>query len=188
MVKNISEKVLHQGRWLSLIEIEYETHRSERLKWECVRRTKPSVSVVIVARLNPSGRFILIKQYRPAAGGYILGFPAGLSTGKLDDALRELKEETGYSGKVVDMSPMVNSHAGLVNDLGQVVYAEVDETSPENQSPQQELEPGEDITVHLLKGSEVRAFIEQQARAGVHISPGLWYLFGLGPMIFQGGL
>ncbi|MDO8302855.1 MAG: NUDIX hydrolase, partial [Sedimentisphaerales bacterium] len=182
MSKNISEKVLYQGQWLSLVEIEYETHKSERLQWECVRRTRSSVTAVIVARLKPSDRFVLIKQYRPATDGYVLGFPVGLSTGHRDDALRELKEETGYSGTIKDISPILNSHAGLINDPGMVVYAEVDETLPENQSPQQELEPGEDITVHLIKAEDLRHFIQKESGAGTHISPGLWYLFGLGPI------
>lgn len=184
-MKNIAEKVLHEGRWLSLVEIEYETHKSERLTWECVRRTKSSVTAVVVACLKPSDRFVLIKQYRPATGGYVLGFPVGLSTGNDNDVLRELKEETGYSGTVKDISPVLNSHAGLINDPGLVVYAEVDETLPENRSPRQELEPGEDITVHLVKKEDIRQYIQKESGAGVHISPGLWYLFGLGPMIFK---
>lgn len=183
MSKYLSEKVLYQGRWLSLVEVAYETPKSERLVWECIRRKEATLAMVVVARLKPSDRFILIKQYRPAVDNYILGFPAGLSNGDPQDGLRELKEESGYTGTILDVSPVLSSHAWLTNDLGRVIFAEVDETRPENQNPHQELEPGEDIRVHLVKAEHIREFIQQEAKAGTQISPGLWYLFGLGPLV-----
>jgi len=81
--------------------------------WEAVRRTtRPKDSAVdavhIIATrnaVNGSGLEVLLeKQFRPPAGKVVIEFPAGLvdPNETLEEcALRELKEETGYSGEVV---------------------------------------------------------------------------------------
>ena len=72
-------------------------------------------------------RFILIKQYRPAIDGYIIALPAGLGFNDPNHALVELKEETGYTGKIMDVSPVLKTGASLINDNARIVYIEVDE-------------------------------------------------------------
>ncbi len=91
----------------------YQNKEGKELSWECVHRKRSTVGVVIVARLMPSKRFILIKQYRPAIDGYIIAFPAGLGFNDPNHALVELKEETGYTGKIVDVSPVLKTGARL---------------------------------------------------------------------------
>src|ERR1700733_9853825 len=115
-MKKINEKIVYDGQWLSVRETIYQTKEGKALSWETVHRKRSTVGVVIVARLMPSRRFIFIKQYRPAIDGYIIAFPAGLGFNDPDHALVELKEETGYIGKIVDVSPVLKSGASLVND------------------------------------------------------------------------
>ena len=149
-MKKINEKILYEGQWLSVRETIYQTKEGKELTWESVHRKRSTVGVVIVARLVPSLRFILIKQYRPAIDGYIIAFPAGLGFNDPEHALVELKEETGYTGKIVDVSPVLKTGASLINDNARIVTIEVDENLPANQNPVQELEDAEDIEVCLV--------------------------------------
>ena len=178
-MKKIHVKVLFEGQWLSVRETIYHNKDGKELSWESVHRKRSTVGVVVVARLIPSQRFILIKQYRPAIDGYILAFPAGLGFNDPDHALVELKEETGYVGKIVDVSPVLKTGASLINDNARIVCVEVDENIPANQNPIQELEDAEDIEVFLVKKEKAKVFLLEQINQGVHVAGNLWYVFGV---------
>ncbi len=178
-MKKINEKVVYEGQWLFVQETLYESKKGGELVWETVHRKRSTVGVVIVAQLMPSKQFILIKQYRPAINGYIISFPAGLGFNDPNHALVELKEETGYMGKIVSVSPVLKSGASLINDSARIVYIEVDEKDPANQNPVQELEPSEDIEVCLVHFKDAKDYLLKQEAAGIHIAANLWYVFGL---------
>ncbi len=178
-MKKINEKTVYDGKWLSVSETIYQNDQGRQLTWECVHRKRLTVGVVIVARLLPSRRFILMKQYRPAIDGYIMALPAGLGSGDPNHALVELKEETGYTGKIVDVSPVLKTSASLINDSARIVYIEVDENSPANQNPVQELEDAEDIEVFLVAQEEGKDFLLEHIKQGTHVASNLWYLFGI---------
>jgi ADP-ribose pyrophosphatase len=178
-MKKLDEKTVYEGQWLSVREIIYQNKEGKSLSWETVHRKRSTVGVVIVARLMPSMRFILIKQYRPAIDGYIIAFPAGLGFNDPNHALVELKEETGYTGKIVDVSPVLKSGASLINDNARVVCIEVDESLPANQNPLQELEDAEDIQVCLVTKEGAKDFLQEQIKQGTHIAANLWYMFGI---------
>ena len=178
-MKRVSQKILHQGKWLTFQEEVFETSQGERVLWETLRRNHPGQIGVVIARLMPSRRFVFIKQFRPAINGYILGLPTGMIGKNPKDALRELKEETGYIGKIVDQSPALSANAGMINDDCTVVCVEINENDPRNKNPQQELEPTEVIEVILVKESQARKFLLAQGRKKIRISSGLWYIFGL---------
>lgn len=178
-MKRISQKTVYEGSWLSVRETVYQTKRGEKLVWESIERKRCGTGVVVLARLKPSNRFILIRQYRAAVHGYVLGLPAGLADGDPKHALVELKEETGYIGKIVRVSPVLKTGSTITNESGLIVCVEVDEKNPINKKPQQELEPGEDIKVCLVKKEKALAFLKAQHKKGVHISSALWYLFGI---------
>ena len=58
---------------------------------------------------------MIILQYRPPIEAYCVEFPAGLiDEGETPEqaAVRELKEETGYEGKVCDLSPTLSNQPG----------------------------------------------------------------------------
>ena len=176
-MKKISEQVLFQGRWLAIYEQIYDTKKGERIAWETVRRTKSSAGVVVIAKMVPSERFILIKQFRPAINGYILGFPAGLADGDPQQAVVELKEETGYTGKVIYASPVLKTGSSIIDDNGRIIYLQVDEKLAVNKNPQQHLEPGEDIQVFLVSKAQIGDFLKENHEQGTAISANLWYLF-----------
>lgn len=178
-MKKISEEMVYEGKWLSVHETICLAKNGKQIVWESIRRKKSSVGVVVLARLIHSGKVILIKQYRPAINGYILAVPAGLGFNDPEHALVELKEETGYVGKIVSVSPVLKTGASLIDDNAIIVSVEVDEKDPRNFNPQQELEVGEDIQVVLVDPSEAVEYLLTQQKEGIHISANLWYLFGL---------
>jgi len=182
-MKKLNEKTVYNGKWLAVRELIYRTKEGKELSWECVYRKRSTVGVVIVSRLMPSKRFILIKQYRPAIDGYIIALPAGLGFNDPNHALVELKEETGYIGKILDVSPVLKSGASLIDDNARIVYIEVDETLPANQNPVQELEDAEDIEVFLVSHEEAKDFLHTQISQGTHVAANLWYIFGINHLI-----
>ncbi len=182
-MKKISEKMVYEGQWLMVMESVYEPFRGDSIIWESIRRKKSTMGVVVLAKLVPSNRFVLIKQFRPASHGYVLGLPAGLAHGDPAHALVELKEETGYIGGIVSISPLLKTGSTITNENGMIVCAEVDEGNPANQTPVQELEPGEVIEVCLVKKDEALDFFKAEQAKGTHISSSLWYLFGLGSFL-----
>jgi ADP-ribose pyrophosphatase len=179
LMKKISHKILFEGKWLTLEERTFENKNGVTIHWESVRRKTSSVGVVVLAKLVPSERFILIKQYRHAIETCIIGLPAGIADGNVDHALVELKEETGYVGKIVDSSPILRTGSGIVSDSGRIVLVEVDETDPRNHAPKQNLEDAEDIEVCLVHHRDVAEFLKKEHSRGTAISANLWYLFCL---------
>ena len=122
---------------------------------------------------------VLIKQYRFAIDAYILAFPAGISDGDPTQALKELKEETGYIGVIVEEGPLVQTNAGLMNERSQVVVAHIDENDPHNKRPMQRLEPTEDIEVILIEKEKAKDFLLEEAKRGTRIAAKVWCTLGI---------
>lgn len=90
--------------------------------WEAAaRKTRGSggVDAVAIAPIlrhpNKPPSTMIILQYRPPVEAYCVEFPAGLiDEGESPEqaAVRELKEETGYEGKVGEASPVLGCQPG----------------------------------------------------------------------------
>lgn len=184
-MEKTGERILFEGRWLGVKEKIFRTQDGREVKWECLYRPGVRHVAVIVARLVPSGRFLILEQWRQSVERWVLGFPAGLVPEHVDDAAieralaAELREETGYTGVLRGASPLCPVNAGYSEDVFRVYTMDVDENAPENIRPQQELEPAEVIRVHALFPGEIPAFIARRAADGCLVGAGLWYLFGL---------
>ena len=185
-MKKIDEKILYEGKWLTLKESVFLNKNGKKVKWETVSRKNCTLILIVVAKLLPSERFVIIKQFRQSIDGYSLGFPAGLTN--LDpentelmeeEALRELKEETGFVGKIISKSPRIKVNSGMADLQMEIHFANIDENLPENKNPVQNLEPSEDIEVVLLKKEEVKPFLKKMEKQGVNIGAGLYYMFGI---------
>ena len=95
----LEEQLLFRGNWAEIVEFSYEDEKKEVRKWEGLHRKHLAEAVIIVARLQPSGRFIIIRQFRPPTNSYILEFPAGLvDPGESQEttAIRELFEVSRF--------------------------------------------------------------------------------------------
>jgi 8-oxo-dGTP pyrophosphatase MutT (NUDIX family) len=140
-------------RWMRLETLSYhvppdpENSSGETLrKWDrAVRTTKKSEdsvdAVVILAILkydksDPTrDEIVCVKQFRPPVDGYTIELPAGLIDPNEDPATaaeREFKEETGYIGKVLSVSPPSFLSPGLTNESACMVRMEIDMTLEHN--------------------------------------------------------
>ncbi|MCK4487128.1 MAG: NUDIX hydrolase [Desulfobacterales bacterium] len=165
-----------ESPWIRLRRVVYENDNGQVLNWDYIERVNARSSVLIMPRFKKSGDLIFIRQYRVILDCYVIGFPAGVISDGEDVekcALRELMEETGYTGRVVQISPELTLNSALIKETARCVVVELEE----NASPkEQELEPSELIEVHRVKKDQLGAFFEQAAAKGDIIGGGPWYM------------
>jgi ADP-ribose pyrophosphatase len=125
--------------------------------WESAERlTRPAgvafdgVGILAIVTRQGARTMLLQKQFRPAIGQICIEFPAGLvDAGETatECALRELREETGYTGKVVgdDAGCLMFNDPGMCNTNLYMVHVSIDADLEENKSPKQKLEENEFI-------------------------------------------
>ena len=176
----LEEQLLYQGRWSNLVEFSYEDEKKQIRKWEGLHRKNNAEAVIIIAKMEPSERHIIIRQFRPPTNSYILEFPAGLvDRGETHEqtAIRELSEETGYVGEVEKISPMLYSSPGILSEAVSFVNMQVDENLPDNQRPKARNEPGEFITVFKKSMDEISEFFNQEISRGAKFDVKLYSYF-----------
>lgn len=100
---------LYAGRVLSLGLERHRLPDGREAEFEIVRHPGGAAVLPLLA----DGRVVLIRQFRPAAGGTVLEIPAGrLEPGETaaDCACRELAEEAGYrAGSLVPLGSTLSS-------------------------------------------------------------------------------
>jgi len=163
-----------------MVEFSYEDDEKQTRKWEGLHRKHRAAAVIIIAKLKPSGRYILIRQFRPPTDSYILEFPAGLvDPGENPEttATRELLEETGYVGIVEKISADLFSSPGILSETVSFAHISVDEMLPENRQPVAKNEPGEFITVFLKYPEEISAFFNEEMEQNVQFDVKLYTYF-----------
>ncbi|KAF9977237.1 hypothetical protein BGZ73_006600 [Actinomortierella ambigua] len=200
------DKELGRGRWLSLHELAFTSPTGKEQRWECCRRIprgQPSdggdhqvfdaVDIVPIIK-NTAGQathIVLVVQYRPPVGCFVIEFPSGLvDPGESAEqaALRELLEETGFSSsissfstggpakerlRVVQKSAPVAYEPGLTGSCTCVVVVEIEMEEHELFGPNaldrpNQLEEDEwslQVVVLPLKGL-LKSFSDMQEKAG----------------------
>ncbi len=181
--RELSRETRMKGDFIEFQRIIWlDAYGKERV-WETVERVKGIYAVMMISWFRPSPTLLLIRQYRPPAGGLVLEFPAGLvDPGEAVEAAarRELREETGFIGAVTGMSPPTFNTPGLSGETVYQVYMDIDESRPENRNPEPDLDEGEHIEIVKLPRAEVGAFLEQETAAGTKFdSKVMTYLQGL---------
>ena len=166
---------MHCGRFIALRKLEYIDRRGIARSWESADRvngsprggSQPS-AVLIIARIVPDDEILLVRQFRPPAGKYMIEFPAGLVDPGEDietTAHRELYEETGYQGKFLFATSPGYSSPGLTGEAVALCVMEIDggkyPVTPENHQ-----EECEDIEVFRVAVSELAGFLAGQEAAG----------------------
>ncbi len=182
-MKKISEKILYKGQWLSLKQSVFTTIENQKISWESIERKNNAISFAIIATLRPSNRYILIKQFRHAINNYLIGLPAGITEANIVSEkvieqciLKELKEETGYTGELKSKSPMLKVNPAILNNNFFISSVEIDETNSKNTNPKQTLEPSEEIETILIEQEKIKDFLIGQSKQGIDIGVGLWFL------------
>jgi len=116
-------------------------------------------------------------QYRPPVAGICVEFPAGLIDASEDPktaAERELKEETGYAGRVVDLSPTIVSDPGMSTANMQLATVEV-ELKEGDVEPEQQLDDGEFIERVVVPLGELYERLLQYSKEGKIVDARLWH-------------
>jgi len=163
--------IRHQGRWLRFCTRPFRNSRGEQKDWEYVTRTGTAGAAGIIAILPDPARLVAVEQYRPPIDAPVLEFPAGLideDDGPADTALRELREETGYRGRVIEVSPPVYNSPGLTDEWVCMVRVEVTGRDTAR------LEPDEAIQVHELPLEDLLDHLHALSRSGLRIDAKLW--------------
>ena len=176
----LEEQLLYQGSWSNLVEFSYEDEKKQIRKWEGLHRKNNAEAVIMIAKMEPSKRYIIIRQFRPPTNSYLLEFPAGLvDKGETRDqtAIRELSEETGYVGEVGKISPRLYSSPGILSEAVSFAHMKVDEILPDNQRPNARNEPGEFITVFKKSVDEISEFFSKEISHGIKFDAKLFSYF-----------
>ncbi|KAI1818565.1 NUDIX domain-containing protein [Poronia punctata] len=169
IAKVISTELLENkdARWINLVKYTYTDETGQIRTWEGTRRpTRPKTSAVdavqiIAIRRGGGGggtEVLLEKQFRAPAGKMVVEFPAGLvdEDETIEEAaLRELREETGYVGEIVQavgsgQRPLFFSSPASSSSVSAVVQVKVDPDREENKNPKPQLEDGEFIECFWL--------------------------------------
>ena len=168
MTPEIVEKsVLAEGRFLRLCENRFRDEQNRERTWESVERTNSTGAVIIAAMLKQSRRVLLVRQFRPPTGKFSIELPAGLldkpGESVADAAVRELYEETGYTGKVLKILPPAYSSPGMSKESITIAIVEIDDALyPE--PPESHNEDGECIETFAVKVDDLETFLDS-ARA-----------------------
>ena len=161
-------------RWLSSKRIEWVGADGRTRFWESVERTTRPLhdsgsgadAVALVAKTRgDDSQILLIKQFRPPLGKYCLEMPAGLiDEGETVEAaaLRELKEETGYTAHIVSMSPIVFNDPGITNANMMLCICDIDLDLDVNKDVKQDCHDGEDIETLWAPHQDLLEFLLQK--------------------------
>ncbi|EGX53084.1 hypothetical protein TWF173_007954 [Orbilia oligospora] len=172
------------AKWVELQKIDWKDQAGKPRIWEvAARKTRGSSGIDAVAiapiLLHPSrpASTLIVLQYRPPVGTTCVEFPAGLiDRGETPEAaaIRELKEETGYEGKVISISPTIVSDPGMTTANMQLVVMEVNlkEGDPE---PQQHLDDGEFIERVVVPLDELHNKLVDYEKNGYAVDARLYH-------------
>uniref|UniRef100_A0A673AYF4 ADP-sugar pyrophosphatase n=1 Tax=Sphaeramia orbicularis TaxID=375764 RepID=A0A673AYF4_9TELE len=152
----VNEELIAAGKWVKLEKTTYVDPAGNTRTWETVKRTTRRTNtaadgvgiIALLKRTLHKDCVVMVKQFRPPMGCHTLEFPAGLiDEGETPEvaALRELKEETGYKGEVVGVTPVTCLDPGLSNCTTQIVLVNINGDEMENINPTQQLGDGGEL-------------------------------------------
>ncbi len=160
---------LAAGRHLSLHIIEFMDDRGRVRKWEAAGRVGGLGAVMIIAVLQPDDRIVLVRQFRPPAGKYLIEFPAGLiDPGETPEetAIRELFEETGYRGDIVRTLPPAYNSPGMSGETITTVTMNINAELYRKTPPTPHPEDSESIECFTIARTELIPFLENALNRG----------------------
>ena len=167
-------EVIAEGKFLSFCKVTFTDEKNCRRSWEAVNRkngcNSGSNAVFIVAKIVPDDEIVLVKQFRPPAGKLMLEFPAGLiDPGETPEAtaVRELYEETGFTGKVKFCTSGGFSSPGMTGESIVLAAMEIDGRAyPDQLIPPNHQEECENIEVFRVKSADLKRFVAEQEASG----------------------
>jgi ADP-ribose pyrophosphatase len=150
--RKVKSSIVHKNRWIQLERHEVEIQASGRRFPYTYLSSRPSVMVVA---LTPTGKIVLVRQYRYPRREFAYELPGG---GTRDNTPRqaaraELAEETGYRPARLKKAGEFVVYTGLSDEICHVFVA-TGLTRGE-----QHLEETEHMTVHEVSPRRLKAMI-----------------------------
>lgn len=171
---------LVQTQYLSLYEAAYTNRKGQSKTWMIASRknnesltkqyfhqaAERTDAVMLVPLHVPTGKLVLIKQFRIPLNDYIYELPAGLiDPGESFDSTigRELKEETGLTlTQVVHIQDKLYLSAGMTEESVALTYCLC-----EGELANDFLEADEDIEAFLISQEEAAALLKSPERLDI---------------------
>ena len=161
-IKVKGQKVVYEGRFFSVKNINFEGSNGEPGIWEAVER-KTFGKIVAICAITKDDELILEKSFRIPIMSDVIELPAGLMDKKGESpkraVKRELLEETGYRVKKVELILDGPFNAGLSNCEMQIFFAQ---NAEKVQEP--ELENGEEIEVIKVPVKKLFEFLKRKRK------------------------
>lgn len=124
--KRLERKLIAKGRIINFYQDTIEVENGNVVTWDFIGH-KGAAAVVPVL---PDGRILMVRQYRNALERYTIEIPAGgldfPEEPHYNAALRELKEETGYSAQELELLIKINTTVAFCNEIISIFVAFLD--------------------------------------------------------------
>jgi ADP-ribose pyrophosphatase len=149
----------------------------KRDKWEYASRTRNIGAVVVIAEYE--GKIILVDQPRVGPDCRCVELPAGLVGDEDPDitveqtAIKELEEETGFTGDRVERLGEFFASPGMLSESFSLVRVHGVRKIGEGGGDEHE-----DINVHLVARADIPNFLEQKRAEGFGVDVKLLIFLG----------
>ena len=188
VVTKISDLNSSDAKWVGLKKVDYIDQTGISRSWEIAARkttSKSGVDAVAIGNILMSTTrppsTLLVIQYRPPIDKFTVEWPAGLvdeHESSEEAAVREMKEETGYAGNIIDVGPVVASDPGLTNSTLQLVMMEIKLES--DNMPEQKLDDGELIERVIVPLTDLYDRLLQWSKQDKYMVAGKLFYFAAG--------
>ena len=199
----IDVSLKHAGEWLDFKTVTLKVNEKTIRNYEYIERSAKkkgnktidgvSILPIITYSSIKTKKIIIEANFRPPVNSYVLELPGGLTEidGGVKDAIRELKEETGYIGKESNFQkshkfPSVYFDPWKSTETGKFIIIDVDGDDEQNKNPLQNLEETEEIIVYLFDlDNNLLKGLEELAEKKKYLINDQLYSFALGLAMFS---
>ncbi len=169
-------KQLHGTEWLALKQASCLSKDGKHFKWDYVSRNGQQKVVILLCHSVDSKKILLLREFRAPLNKWVIEFPKGLINKNETierAALRELKEETGYEGRIKEIHPFMATSAYLTDETTATVEIEINEDKLGTTNH----EKAEEIIPFWMKKKDFKENLQEFQEKGYIIENNVWFFF-----------